>query len=134
MKRTLTGTLEFEDGAVHLILSEPTQRAVAAEIAARQEAARVAAEVNHDRLARTYHLGAEPTPGRGYDDRLKMRLGCGADAARELVTSGRITHQYVGNRYSVCEQAVRDFYALLPAGSKLHAKQATDPPVISKAA
>jgi hypothetical protein len=134
MKRTLTGTLEFEDGSVHLILSEPTQRAVAAEIAARQEAARVAAEVNHDRLARTYHLGAEPTPGRGYDDRLKMRLGCGADAARELVTSGRITHQYLGNRYSVCEQAVRDFYALLPAGSKLHAKQAADPPVISKAA
>jgi hypothetical protein len=77
MKRTLTGTLEFEDGSVNLILSEPTQRAIAAEIAARQEAARAAAEVDHDRLARTYHLGAEPTAGRGYDDRLKMRLGCG---------------------------------------------------------
>jgi hypothetical protein len=114
MKRTLTGTLEFEDGSVNLILSEPTQRAIAAEIAARQEAARVAAEVDHDRLARTYHLGAEPTPGRGYDDRLKMRLGCGDDMARELLTSGRLAHQYLGNRYSVCEQAVRDFYATLP--------------------
>jgi hypothetical protein len=119
MKRTLTGTLEFEDGSVNLILSEPTQRAIVLEIAARQEAARVAAEVDHDRLARTYHLGAEPTPGRGYDDRLKMRLGCGADLARELVSSGRIAHQYLGNRYSVCEQAVRDFYTTLPAESKL---------------
>jgi hypothetical protein len=119
MKRTLTGTLEFEDGAVNLILSEPTQRAIVTEIAARQEAARVVAEVDHDRLARTYHLGAEPTPGRGYDDRLKMRLGCGDDMARELVSSGRIAHQYLGNRYSVCEQAVRDFYALLPTQHKL---------------
>jgi hypothetical protein len=119
MKRTLTGTLEFEDGAVHLILSEPTQRAIVLEIAARQEAARVAAEVDHDRLARTYHLGAEPTPGRGYDDRLKMRLGCGDDMARELVSSGRLAHQYLGNRYSVCEQAVRDFYATLPATTRL---------------
>jgi hypothetical protein len=40
MKRTLTGTLEFEDGVVNLILSEPTQRAIVQEIAARQEAAR----------------------------------------------------------------------------------------------
>jgi hypothetical protein len=119
MKRTLTGTLEFEDGAVHLILSEPTQRAIVTEIAVRQETARVAAEVDHDRLARTYHLGAEPTPGRGYDDRLKMRLGCGDDMARDLITSGRIQHQYLGNRYSVCEQAVRDFYATLPPTSRL---------------
>jgi hypothetical protein len=119
MKRTLTGTLEFEDGAVHLILSEPTQRAIVTEIAVRQETARVAAEVNHDRLARTYHLGAEPTPGRGYDDRLKMRLGCGDDMARDLITSGRIQHQYLDNRYSVCEQAVRDFYATLPPTSRL---------------
>jgi hypothetical protein len=119
MKRTLTGTLEFEDGAVHLILSEPTQRAIVTEIAVRQETARVAAEVDHDRLARTYHLGTEPTPGRGYDDRLKMRLGCGDDMARDLITSGRIQHQYLGNRYSVCEQAVRDFYATLPPTSRL---------------
>lgn len=119
MKRTLTGTLEFEDGAVHLIISEPTQRAIIQEVAARQEAARAQAEVDHDRLARTYHLGAEPTPGRGYDDRLKMRLGCGDDMARELVSSGRIAHQYLGNRYSVCEQAVRDFYATLPTTSRL---------------
>lgn len=119
MKRTLTGTLEFEDGVVNLIISEPTQRAIIQEVAARQEAARAQAEVDHDRLARTYHLGAEPTPGRGYDDRLKMRLGCGDDMARELVSSGRLAHQYLGNRYSVCEQAVRDFYAALPTQTRL---------------
>lgn len=119
MKRTLFGTLEFEDGAVNLIMHEPIARAAAIEIAKEQQLAVAVANVNHDRLARTYHLGAKRTPGLDYDDRLKMRLGCGDDLARELVSSGRIAHQYLGNRYSVCEQAVRDFYATQPTTSPL---------------
>ncbi len=119
MKRTLTGTLEFEDGAVNLILTEPTARAVLVQIAANRDKAQADALAAAQLLLRTYHLGAEPTPGRGYDDRLKMRLGCGDDKARELVSSGRIAHQYLGNRYSVCEQAVRDFYATQPATGPL---------------
>jgi len=110
MKAVLTATLHLEGTSYNLLMSEPAQRAYLASVHGQQEAARAAAEVEADRLARTYHLGEKATPGRGYDDRLKMRLGCGADKARELVASGRIAHQYLGNRYSVCEQAVRDFY------------------------
>jgi hypothetical protein len=95
---------------IAVTLSGVAEAQVLGMIVAQQEAARAAAAENQAALMRTYHLGDKPTPGRGYDDRLKMRLGCGADAARELVTSGRIAHQFIGNRYSVCEQAVRDFY------------------------
>lgn len=119
MKRSLTGTLEFDDQGVHLVLSEPAERAVLTEVARGQREAEATAKANQEALMRTYHLGEKPTSGRGYDDRLKMRLGCGADIARELVSSGRIRHQYLGNRYSVEEQAVRDFYATLPTASKL---------------
>lgn len=95
---------------IAVALSGAAEAQVLGMIAAQQEAARAAAAEREAALMRTYHLGDKPTLGRGYDDRLKMRLGCGSDLARELVTSGRIAHQYLGNRYSVCEQAVRDFY------------------------
>jgi hypothetical protein len=111
MTNVLTATLQLEGNAYNLLMSEPAQRAYLANVHGQQEAARAAAAEHEAALMRTYHLGEKATPGRGYDDRLKMRLGCGADMARELVTSGRIAHQYLGNRYSVCEQAVRDFYA-----------------------
>lgn len=93
-------------------MSEPAQRAYLAQVHCQQETARAAAAEHEAALMRTYHLGEKPTPGRGYDDRLKIRLGCGSDLARETVVSGRIAHQYLGNRYSICEQAVRDFYAI----------------------
>ena len=97
---------------IAVTLSGVAEAQVLGMVAAQQAATRAAAAEREAALMRTYHLGDKPTPGRGYDDRLKMRLGCGADAARELVTSGRIAHQYLGNRYSVCEQAVRDFYTM----------------------
>jgi hypothetical protein len=97
---------------IAVTLSGAAEAQVLGMIAAQQEAARQAAAEEQAALMRTYYLGQKPTPGRGYDDRLKMRLGCGSDAARDLVTSGRIAHVYVGNRYSVCEQAVRDFYSI----------------------
>ena len=112
MKTSLTAVVEFDDQApLNIFIAEPAQRAFLAQVAGQREAARAAAEVQEAALMRTYHLGQAPTPGRGYDDRLRMRLGCGVDLARELVSSGRIRAQYLGNRYSVAEQAVRDFYA-----------------------
>jgi|GEM_PF-6977006 len=111
MKITATVILESEGQTFQLFISEPAQRAYLTQVHGQQETARITAEVEADRLARTYHLGNKPPPGRGYDDRLKMRLGCGSDLAREMVASGRIGHQYLGNRYSVCEQAVCDFYS-----------------------
>jgi hypothetical protein len=95
---------------IAVTLSGYAEAQVLGMIAAQQEATRAAAEAEQAALMRTYHLGAKPTPGRGYDDRLKMRLGCGSDKARELVTTGVIACVNLGCRYSICEQAVRDFY------------------------
>jgi hypothetical protein len=96
---------------IAVTLSGYAEAQVLGMIAAQQEATRATAEAEQAALMRTYHLGAKPTPGRGYDNRLKMRLGCGSDKARELVTSGVIPCVNLGCRYSICEQAVRDFYA-----------------------
>jgi hypothetical protein len=95
---------------IAVTLSGYAEAQVLGMIAAQQEAARATAEAEQTALMRTCHLGEKPTLGRGYDDRLKIRLGCGSDAARDLVTSGQIAHVYLGCRYSICEQAVRDFY------------------------
>jgi hypothetical protein len=110
VKITATVILDTTNQTFQLYMSEPAQRAYLAQVHGQQETARAVAAEHEAALMRTYHLGNKPTPGRGYDDRLKMRLGCGSDLAREVVTSGRIAHQYLGNRYSISEQAVRDFY------------------------
>lgn len=65
----------------------------------------------------TYHLGKEPTPGRGYDDRLTMRLGlCRSTIMDELHLyrdyagkRGGLRHVCAGKKYVVSELAVREY-------------------------
>lgn len=80
-------------------------------MATAQEAPAVAAP---DVRTRTYHLGANPTPGRGYDDRLTMRTGFGLTKLRELlalsVAHGGMRHQRNGRNYIVTERAVCEFF------------------------
>lgn len=79
-------------------------------IAGQVLAAKATAEV----LTRTYHLGLEPTPGRGYDDRLTMRTGYGLTKLRELlalpVHKGGLRHQRNGRNYIVTERAVLEYF------------------------
>lgn len=65
----------------------------------------------------TYHLGTEPTPGRGYDDRLTVRMGLSRStlmAELELWRShagklGGLRHSLGGKKYWVSEQACREW-------------------------
>ncbi|MBF9140808.1 hypothetical protein [Hymenobacter properus] len=65
-------------------------------------------------LARTYHLGTVPTPGRGYDDRLTTRTGLGKTKLRELLDLGPIRgglrRVRAGDKWLVTEAAVREFF------------------------
>ncbi|MCI1187880.1 hypothetical protein MON38_10650 [Hymenobacter sp. DH14] len=69
---------------------------------------------SNETLARTYHLGMKPTPGRGYNDRLVMRIGFCEAKIRQLLKvgpiRGGIRHRRVGNKYIVSEAAVREFF------------------------
>lgn len=66
---------------------------------------------------RTYHLGTEPTPGRGYDDRLTVRLGVSrstlmAELDLWRANAGRLgglRHSLGGKKYWVSEQACREW-------------------------
>jgi hypothetical protein len=65
-------------------------------------------------LRKTYHLGKEPTPGRGYDDRLTVRTGysrstlmVALDLYRQYAGKrGGLAHAYQG-KYMVSEWDVR---------------------------
>ena len=66
---------------------------------------------------RTYHLGTEPTPGRGYDDRLTVRMGVSRSTLMaELALwrefgghRGGLRHTLGGTKYWVSEQACREW-------------------------
>ena len=108
-------TLNIAAGpALNVTLSDPAQVEVLA-LAAGQYVAALAREVT---LCRVYHMGAKPTPGLDYDDRLKARLKCSADTAYSYlstpVADGGLRSRRVGNKYLITEQAVREFLGDLP--------------------
>lgn len=98
------------DQVLGVTLSGHAEAQVLGMIAAQKVAAVAVAEV----LTRTYHLGVEPTPGRGYDDRLTMRTGFGLTKLRELLAvapvRGGLRHQRNGRNYIVTERAVLEFF------------------------
>lgn len=66
---------------------------------------------------RTYHLGATPTPGRGYDDRLTMRLGPSRSTLAKQVElwaefggrRGGLAHTRIGSHIWVSETDCRAY-------------------------
>ena len=109
MTQALTLTLA-NNQVLAVTLSTPAEAHVLGLIAAQAAAATATAQV----LTRTYQLGVEPTPGRGYDDRLTMRTGFGLTKLRELLAvapaRGGIRHQRNGRNYVVTERAVCEFF------------------------
>lgn len=98
-------------GTFTLTLSAPQElRVVEAAAAAKAKAESEAAE-----LARTFHLGAEPTKGRGYDDRLTMRTGYSRSTLLPLLKAGIgrkpeygvLVGLFAANKWIVSEAAVR---------------------------
>jgi len=65
----------------------------------------------------TYHLGAAPTPGRGYDDRLTVRLGPSRSKLLEELSlwtefggrRGGLPHKRIGTSYWVSEADCRTY-------------------------
>jgi hypothetical protein len=65
----------------------------------------------------TYHLGSEPTPGRGYDDRLTVRIGQSRSTLLEALglweefggRRGGLRHTRGGSKYWVTESACREY-------------------------
>jgi hypothetical protein len=94
--------------AVHM--SEPAHLLVLTAMAVEQRRLEVLANL----LTRTYHMGTQPTPGLGYDDRLTTRLKCGHSMAYNYLTlpvaEGGLRHRRMGKKYVVTEEAVRDFF------------------------
>lgn len=106
--------LTIDSGQVLAVtLSSYAELQVLGIIAAERGALLAAAEIE----ARTYHLGNKPTSGRGYDDRLTMRLG----PSRSTLMSelelwrqfggkrGGLAHIMGGSKYWVSEQACREW-------------------------
>jgi hypothetical protein len=123
MEPTLSLTLANQQ-VLHVQVSEPTDRQTIEtlakyrlhleyELALRRQELEVAA----DRLARTYHLGTKPTPGRGYDDRLTIRLGRSRSALMaELALweefagrRGGLPHTRSGSKYWVSEPDCQEY-------------------------
>ncbi|MBJ6141790.1 hypothetical protein [Hymenobacter sp. BT559] len=109
-----TLNLTIDTGQVLAVtLSGPAEAQVLGMIAAKRGALLAAAEVE----ARTYHLGTKPTPGRGYDDRLTVRLGCSRSTLMAELevwrTSagkrGGLRYTQGGKKYWVSEQACREW-------------------------
>ena len=98
-------------GTFALQLSAP-QEARIIEVAA---AAKAKADADANILARTYHLGPEPTRGRGYDDRLVNRTGYSRSTLLSLLHHGVGRKSEFGvlvgicaaNKWIVSEAAVR---------------------------
>lgn len=104
-------SLNLASGQVLAVtLSTPAEAQVLGLIASQKAAATASAEI----LTRTYHLGQEPTQGRGYDDRLTARTGFGLTKLRELlalpIPMGGLRHQRNGRNYIVTERAVLEFF------------------------
>lgn len=70
---------------------------------------------------RRYHLGATPTRGLDYDDRLTVRLGCSATTAYAYLAlpehRGGIRHRRLGKKYYVTELALREWAGDLKAAA-----------------
>jgi hypothetical protein len=103
-------TLTLTTGQILSVkLSTVSEATIVGLVAAKQAELLVDAEVK----ARTYHLGRKPTPGRGYDDRLTMRMGVSDDTLRSYLQlshkRGGLRHKRAGKRYLVTEQAVREW-------------------------
>jgi hypothetical protein len=87
--------------------------ALAAQVAALTAQVEAMKANSSETLARTYHLGPKPTPGRGYDDRLTTRTGIGKTKLRELLeigpVRGGLRRARAGDRFLVTETAVREW-------------------------
>ena len=98
------------DQVVAVHMSEPEHLRVLTEMAVAEKRLEVLATL----LTRTYHLGTQPTPGLGYDDRLTTRLKCCHTMAYNYlslsVAEGGLRHRRLGKKYIVTEEAVRDFF------------------------
>jgi hypothetical protein len=109
---------------LHVAVSEPSDRLTIENLAKYRmqlefELARHKQEldVEADRLTRTYHLGTEPTPGRGFDDRLTIRTGRSRSALMHdlgLWTEfagrrGGLPHTRSGSKYWVSESDCREY-------------------------
>jgi hypothetical protein len=109
---TLTLTLATQQ-VLHVHMSDPQERMTYEALAKHQ----LSLDKEAAELAKTYHLGTEPTPGRGYDDRLTVRLGPSRPtliAAMELWQQfggkrGGLDHFMGGKKYWVTEEACRDW-------------------------
>lgn len=120
MSPTLSFTLAT-DQVLHVHMSEPQERLTYEALAKHQLALNKEAEL----LGRTYHLGTGPTPGRGYDDRLTVRLGlCRSTLLVELHLwrdfagrRGGLRHISAGKKYLVSELAVREYLNDLKAAA-----------------
>ena len=104
-------SLTLDTGHItNVTVSEPAHLQVLTELAVAQRRL----EVLGNLLSRTYHLGTQPTPGLGYDDRLTTRLKCGHNMAYGYlmlsVKEGGLRHTRMGKKYVVTEEAVRDFF------------------------
>jgi hypothetical protein len=95
--------------AVNLNLRDPKAAHLLERIALAQGEGQRRAEIEN----RTYHMGAKPTPGLDYDDRLTVRLKCCATVAYGYLDTpekrGGLRHTRLGKKYHVTERAVRDF-------------------------
>lgn len=109
---------------LHVQVSEPADRATIENLAKYRmqleyELARhkQELEVEADRLTRTYHLGAEATPGRGYDDRLTSRTGRSRSTLMHDLAlweefggqRGGLPHRRAGVKYLVSEPDCREY-------------------------
>jgi hypothetical protein len=117
---TLSLTLASSQ-VLHVHMSEPAERLTYEALAKHQ----LALDKQAAELAKTYQLGTEPTPGRGYDDRLTLRLGlCRSTILAELHLwrdfagkRGGLRHVSAGKKYVVSEQAVREYLTDLKAAA-----------------
>jgi hypothetical protein len=113
-------TLTLASGQVLAVtLSGFAEAQVLARIAAERAGLLVAAEIE----TRTYHLGTRPTPDRGYDDRLTVRLGPSRSTLLDALAlwaefrgkRGGLPHIRAGNKYWVSELACREWLGDLAA-------------------
>jgi hypothetical protein len=75
--------------------------------------AQAAGQARAEAEQRTYHMGAKPTLGKGYDDRLTVRLDCSPNTAYKYLElpehRGGIRHRRLGKKYHVTERAIREW-------------------------
>ncbi|MVN78942.1 hypothetical protein GO988_21645 [Hymenobacter sp. HMF4947] len=110
-KPTLSLTLAT-DQVLHVHMSDPAERLTYENLAKHQ----LDVDAEKAELRRTYHLGKEATPGRGYDDRLTVRLGLSRSTLMLQLElwrtgggkTGGLRHAWAG-KYVVEEAACREW-------------------------